>query len=206
MLWCLPTGNMAGYTAGSVVTGHRFRCSLERSMSRIVQKFGGTSVADVDRIKNVARRVGREVEAGNEVAVVVSAMAGVTNQLVGWTRETSRVHDAREYDVVVSSGEQVTAGLLALALQDIGIDARSWLGWQIPLRTDGVHGKARIEAIDTAELIRRFADGQVAVVAGFQGIGPDTRITTLGRGGSDTSAVALAAALGADRCDIFTDV
>jgi aspartate kinase len=175
-------------------------------MSRIVQKFGGTSVADVDRIKNVARRVGREVEAGNEVAVVVSAMAGVTNQLVGWTRETSRVHDAREYDVVVSSGEQVTAGLLALALQDIGIDARSWLGWQIPLRTDGVHGKARIEAIEVTEIRRRLAQGQVAVVAGFQGIGPRGRVTTLGRGGSDTSAVALAAALEADRCDIFTDV
>lgn len=175
-------------------------------MASIVQKFGGTSVADVDRIKRVAGRVKSEVEAGNEVAVVVSAMAGVTNQLVGWTRETSKVHDAREYDVVVSSGEQVTAGLLALALQDAGIDARSWLGWQIPLRTDGVHGKARIEAIDVAEIRRRMAGGQVAVVAGFQGIGPRGRITTLGRGGSDTSAVALAAALGAERCDIFTDV
>ena len=175
-------------------------------MTSIVQKFGGTSLADVDRIKRVARRVKSEVEAGNEVAVVVSAMAGVTNQLVGWTRETSNVHDAREYDVVVSSGEQVTAGLLALALQDAGIDARSWLGWQIPLRTDGVHGKARIEAIDITEIRRRMAGGQVAVVAGFQGIGPRGRITTLGRGGSDTSAVALAAALGAERCDIFTDV
>ncbi len=175
-------------------------------MSRIVQKFGGTSLADVDLIKNVARRVSGEVEIGNEVAVVVSAMAGVTNQLVDWTRETSRVHDAREYDVVVSSGEQVTAGLLALALQDLGVDARSWLGWQIPVRTDGVHGKARIETIDVAELRRRLARGQVAVVAGFQGIGPRGRITTLGRGGSDTSAVALAAALEADRCDIFTDV
>ncbi len=179
---------------------------FERGMTRIVQKFGGTSVADVSRIKNVARRVGREVDAGNEVAVVVSAMAGVTNQLVGWTRETSHVHDAREYDVVVSSGEQVTAGLLALALQDIGIDARSWLGWQIPLRTDGVHSKARIEAIEVTEIRRHLAQGQVAVVAGFQGIGPRGRITTLGRGGSDTSAVALAAALDADRCDIFTDV
>jgi aspartate kinase len=133
-------------------------------------------------------------------------MAGVTNQLVDWTRQSSLVHDAREYDVVVSSGEQVTAGLLALALQDLGVDARSWLGWQIPLRTDGVHGKARIEQIDVTELRRRLAQGQVAVVAGFQGIGPRGRITTLGRGGSDTSAVALAAALGADRCDIFTDV
>ncbi|HKM69828.1 MAG TPA: aspartate kinase [Stellaceae bacterium] len=175
-------------------------------MSRIVQKFGGTSLADVDLIKNVARRISGEVEIGNEVAVVVSAMAGVTNQLIDWTRETSRVHDAREYDVVVSSGEQVTAGLLALALQDLGVDARSWLGWQIPVRTDGVHGKARIETIDVAELRRRLARGQVAVVAGFQGIGPRGRITTLGRGGSDTSAVALAAALEADRCDIFTDV
>ena len=175
-------------------------------MSSIVQKFGGTSLADVDRIKNVARRVKREFDAGNEVAVVVSAMAGVTNQLVDWTRQSSLVHDAREYDVVVSSGEQVTAGLLALALQDLGIDARSWLGWQIPLRTDGVHGKARIEQIDVTELRHRLAQGQVAVVAGFQGIGPRGRITTLGRGGSDTSAVALAAALGADRCDIFTDV
>jgi aspartate kinase len=175
-------------------------------MTCIVQKFGGTSLADVDRIKRVALRVKREVEAGNEVAVVVSAMAGVTNQLVDWTRQTSQVHDAREYDVVVSSGEQVTAGLLALALQDVCVDARSWLGWQIPLRTDGVHGKARIEAIDVTEIRRRMAGGQVAVVAGFQGIGPRGRITTLGRGGSDTSAVALAAALGADRCDIFTDV
>src|SRR6267378_1268360 len=197
---------MAGGTTGSPVPAAGSDSLFERSMSRIVQKFGGTSVADVDRIKNVARRVGREVEAGNEVAVVVSAMAGVTNQLVGWTRETSRVHDAREYDVVVSAGEQVTAGLLALALQDLGIDARSWLGWQIPIRTDGVHGKARIEAIDVTEIRRRLAQGQVAVVAGFQGVGPRGRITTLGRGGSDTSAVALAAALEADRCDIFTDV
>jgi aspartate kinase len=175
-------------------------------MNRIVQKYGGTSLADVDRIKNVARRVRREVDTGNEVAVVVSAMAGVTNQLVAWTRQSSLVHDTREYDVVVSSGEQVTAGLLALALQDLRVDARSWLGWQIPLRTDGVHGKARIEQIDVTELRRRLGQGQVAVVAGFQGIGPRGRITTLGRGGSDTSAVALAAALAADRCDIFTDV
>jgi aspartate kinase len=175
-------------------------------MARIVQKFGGTSVRDIERIKNVALRVKRESDAGHEVAVVVSAMAGVTNQLVDWVGETSRLHDAREYDVVVASGEQVTAGLLALALQDLGVNARSWLGWQIPLRTDGVHGKARIAEIPTAELERRFKDGQVAVVAGFQGFGPDNRVTTLGRGGSDTSAVALAAALRADRCDIFTDV
>ena len=174
--------------------------------SRIVQKFGGTSVADVERIRNVARRVICEVDRGNEVAVVVSAMAGTTNQLIGWARETSRLHDAREYDVVISAGEQVTAGLLALALQDLGVDARSWLGWQLPIRTDGVHSKARIDAIDVAEIRRRLARGQVAVVAGFQGIGPRGRITTLGRGGSDTSAVALAAALQADRCDIFTDV
>jgi aspartate kinase len=175
-------------------------------MARIVQKFGGTSVAGIERIKNAARRVKREVDAGHEVAVVVSAMAGVTNQLVDWTREMSRLHDAREYDTVVASGEQVTAGLLALGLQDLGINARSWLGWQVPLKTDGVHGKARIRDIPTEELIRRMRDGQVAVLAGFQGVGPDHRITTLGRGGSDTSAVALAAALAADRCDIFTDV
>jgi aspartate kinase len=175
-------------------------------MARIVQKFGGTSVADIARIKSVAQRVKREVDAGSEVAVVVSAMAGATNQLVAWTSETSRLHDAREYDVVVASGEQVTAGLLALALQEIGVNARSWLGWQVPIRTDGVHGKARIQEIPTDDMIRRMGEGQVAVVAGFQGLGPDNRITTLGRGGSDTSAVALAAALRADRCDIFTDV
>ena len=175
-------------------------------MARIVQKFGGTSVADIARIKNVALRVKREVDAGNQVAVVVSAMAGVTNQLVDWTRQTCSLHDAREYDVVVASGEQVTSGLLALALQDIGVNARSWLGWQIPLRTDDVHGKARIGEIATDDIIRRMGEGQVAVVAGFQGLGPDNRITTLGRGGSDTSAVALAAALKAERCDIFTDV
>jgi aspartate kinase len=175
-------------------------------MARIVQKFGGTSVANIDRIKAVARRVKREVDAGHEVAVVVSAMAGTTDQLVQWTREINPFHDAREYDTVVASGEQVTAGLLALALQELGVNARSWLGWQVPIRTDGIHGKARILGIDTDLLQRRIAEGQVAVVAGFQGIGPDNRITTLGRGGSDTSAVALAAALGADRCDIFTDV
>jgi aspartate kinase len=175
-------------------------------MARIVQKFGGTSVADVDHIKRAALRVKAEVDAGNEVAVVVSAMAGATNQLVGWTRETSPFHDAREYDVVVSSGEQVTSGLMAIALQELGLSARSWLGWQVPVRTDGVHGKARIEAIETALIEERMRQGQIAVLAGFQGLGPDNRITTLGRGGPDTSAVALAAALGADRCDIFTDV
>jgi len=175
-------------------------------MARLVMKFGGTSVADIERVKNVARRVKREVDAGHEVAVVVSAMAGVTNQLVGWVNQLSPLHDAREYDTVVASGEQVTSGLVAIALQELGINARSWLGWQIPLETDGVHGKARIKRIDTTELKKRFADRQVAVVAGFQGLGPDSRITTLGRGGSDTSAVALAAAMGADRCDIYTDV
>ena len=176
------------------------------SRSRIVMKFGGTSVADVACIQRVAQRVKREVDAGHEVAVVVSAMAGATNQLVGWTSAIARLHDAREYDVVVSSGEQVTCGLLALALQQLDVPARSWLGWQIPVATDDIHGKARIERIDTAEMVKRFGDGQVAVVAGFQGLGTDNRITTLGRGGSDTSAVALAAALAADRCDIFTDV
>ena len=175
-------------------------------MGRIVQKFGGTSVADIERIKNAAQRVKREVDAGNEVAVVVSAMAGATNQLIEWTSSMSRLHDAREYDVVVASGEQVTAGLMALALQDLGVEARSWLGWQIPIHTDEVHGKARIGSIDTRELERRLAGGQVAVIAGFQGVGPRGRITTLGRGGSDTSAVAIAAALKAERCDIFTDV
>ncbi len=173
---------------------------------RIVMKFGGTSVADTDRIKVVAERIRREADQGHDVAVVVSAMAGTTNQLVEWTRSISRMHDAREYDVVVAAGEQVTAGLTALALQAIGVQARSWLGWQIPILTDDAHSKARIEAIETAELERRFAEGQVPVLAGFQGLGSDNRITTLGRGGSDTSAVALAAALRADRCDIFTDV
>ena len=169
-------------------------------------KFGGTSVADIERIKNVARRVKNETDAGNQVAVVVSAMSGVTNQLVGWVNQLSPLHDAREYDAVVATGEQVTSGLLAVALQEMGVNARSWQGWQIPLKTDGVHGKARIRQIDRDELDRRLDDGQVAVVAGFQGIGPDNRVTTLGRGGSDTSAVALAAALNAERCDIYTDV
>ena len=175
-------------------------------MVRLVQKFGGTSVADIDCIRAAARHVAAAVEAGNEVAVVVSAMAGTTDRLVAWTREISPVHDTREYDVVVSSGEQAAVGLMALALQAAGIDARSWLGWQIPIRTDDVHGRARIGDIEPDELLRRMAQGQVPVVAGFQGLSSAGRITTLGRGGSDTSAVALAAALGADRCDIFTDV
>ena len=168
-------------------------------------KFGGTSVADIARIRNVARHVEREVKAGHHVAVVVSAMSGTTDRLVGWCREAAAVHDAREYDAVVASGEQVTAGLLAIVLQDLGIPARSWQGWQIPLKTDGVHGAARIAGIDGDEIRKRMEQGQVAVIAGFQGIGPDRRITTLGRGGSDTSAVAVAAALDA-ACDIYTDV
>jgi len=175
-------------------------------MGRLVLKFGGTSVADVDRIRNVARKVAAETARGHEVAVVVSAMSGVTNHLVKHCTDISRLHDAREYDAVVASGEQVTAGLLAIALQAIGVQARSWQGWQIPLRTDDTHAKARILAIDTAELRRRMAGGEVPVVAGFQGVSSLGRITTLGRGGSDTSAVALAAALDADRCDIYTDV
>jgi aspartate kinase len=175
-------------------------------MARIVQKFGGTSVADIDRIKAVARRVKREFDAGNEVAVVVSAMAGVTNQLVGWTNAFGQLPDPQEYDVVVAAGEQVTAGLTALALQELGLQARSFMGWQVPIRTDTSHGKARIDAVPTSALLEGMQAGQIAVVAGFQGIGPEGRVTTLGRGGSDTSAVALAAALKADRCDIFTDV
>ena len=174
-------------------------------MGRLVMKFGGTSVADIARIRNVARHVEREVKAGHHVAVVVSAMSGTTDRLVGWCREAAAVHDAREYDAVVASGEQVTAGLLAIVLQDLGIPARSWQGWQIPLKTDGVHGAARIAGIDGEEIRKRMEQGQVAVIAGFQGIGPDRRITTLGRGGSDTSAVAVAAALDA-ACDIYTDV
>jgi aspartate kinase len=173
---------------------------------RIVMKFGGTSVADLARIRTVADRVKREVDAGHQVAVVVSAMSGVTNQLVAWCQDLSPLHDAREYDAVVATGEQVTSGLLAIALQNLGVEARSWQGWQIPIETDTAHGKARIEAIKGEELIRRMATSQVAVVAGFQGIAADNRVTTLGRGGSDTSAVALAAALKAERCDIYTDV
>ncbi len=175
-------------------------------MARIVQKFGGTSVADLDCIRNVAQRVKAEVDAGHEVAVVVSAMSGTTNRLVSWASDIGQLHDAREYDTIVASGEQVTVGLLAIALQNIGIDARSWLGWQIPIRSDNVHGAARIESIDGMAIINRMKNGQVAVIAGFQGITADGRITTLGRGGSDTSAVAVAAALEADRCDIYTDV
>ena len=175
-------------------------------MARIVQKFGGTSVGDIERIRHVAARVQREAAAGNEVAVVLSAMAGTTDQLVAWTREASPDADPREYDLVVSSGELVTIGLLAMILQDLGVPARSWTAWQLPIRTDGAHGNARIEGIDTAALEADLRQGRVAIVPGFQGVSPDGRIATLGRGGSDTSAVALAAALNADRCDIFTDV
>jgi len=175
-------------------------------MARIVLKFGGTSVGDIDRIKNVARKVEQEVKAGHQVAVVVSAMSGVTNQLVKYCNEIDKLHDAREYDAVVASGEQVTSGLLAIALQSIGIPARSWAGWQIPIYADDTHSKARIVSIDTTQMEKSMQTGEVAVVAGFQGVTKDGRIATLGRGGSDTSAVALAAAVKADRCDIYTDV
>jgi aspartate kinase len=175
-------------------------------MARLVMKFGGTSVADLDRIRNVALHVKREVDAGFQVAVVVSAMAGKTNELVALCRGASVLHDAREYDAIVASGEQVTSGLLAITLQAMGIDARSWQGWQIPIRTDHAHGSARIAEIDGSRVIAQMNEGRVAVIAGFQGIAPDGRISTLGRGGSDTSAVAVAAAIGAVRCDIYTDV
>jgi len=189
-------------------------------VSLFVLKFGGTSVADVERIRNVAAHVKREVDQGHACAVVVSAMAGQTNQLVAWVEEAwgfkqraqrnsapaTAAYDAREYDAVVASGEQVTSGLLALVLQSIGIAARSWQGWQIPVVTDGAHRAARITGVAVEGLKARMLEGEVAVVAGFQGLGPDNRISTLGRGGSDTSAVALAAALNADRCDIYTDV
>ncbi|MGH6923348.1 MAG: aspartate kinase [Propylenella sp.] len=175
-------------------------------MARLVMKFGGTSVGDLDRIRNVARHVEREVNAGHQVAVVVSAMAGETDKLVALCRSASILHDAREYDAVVSSGEQVTAGLLAIVLQNMGVNARSWLGWQLPVRTDSAHGAARITDIRSDMLLERLAQGQVAIIAGFQGLTPDNRISTLGRGGSDTSAVAVAAAIGAERCDIYTDI
>ncbi len=176
-------------------------------MARLVMKFGGTSVANLDRIKRAAKRIGVEVAKGYEVIVIVSAMSGKTNELVGWVNETSPLYDAREYDAIVSSGENVTAGLMALTLQEMGVPARSWQGWQVPLKTTDAHGAARIEEIPTDNLDAKFAEGmQVAVVAGFQGISPDGRITTLGRGGSDTTAVAFAAAFEAERCDIYTDV
>ncbi len=175
-------------------------------MARIVMKFGGTSVASIERIRGVAERVQAQVAAGDEVTVVVSAMAGQTDHLIGQVRQVGQLVDLREYDVVVSTGEQVTSGLLAITLQSLGVSARSWLGWQIPIRSDAAHGSARIEEIDVGRIAERLAEGQVAVVPGFQALDPQNRVTTLGRGGSDTSAVALAAALNAERCDIYTDV
>lgn len=179
----------------------------EKTMAVVVMKFGGTSVADVERIRNVARHVKREVDAGNKVAVVVSAMAGTTNQLVAWVKDASPNYDRREYDAVVASGEQITAGLLAIVLQSMGVTARSWQGWQIPIETSTAHGSARITNIDGGALRARIEGGEVAVITGFQGIEPGAqRIATLGRGGSDTSAVAVAVAVNADVCDIYTDV
>ncbi|MEL7213190.1 MAG: aspartate kinase [Pseudomonadota bacterium] len=176
-------------------------------MPVLVMKFGGTSVATLDRIKRAAKRVGVEVAKGYDVIVIVSAMSGKTNELVGWVNETSPLFDAREYDAVVSSGENVTAGLMSLTLQEMDVPARSWQGWQVPLKTTSAHASARIEEIPTDNISAKFAEGmRVAVVAGFQGISPEGRITTLGRGGSDTTAVAFAAAFGAERCDIYTDV
>ncbi len=175
-------------------------------MARIVMKFGGTSMAGIERIRNVANRVKREVDAGNQVAVVVSAMAGETDRLVNFCREASSLYDPREYDVVVSAGEQITSGLLAIALQAIGVPARSWLGWQLPIHTSDAHASARIEDIDTRALDAALSSGQVAVIPGFQGVAEGSRVSTLGRGGSDTSAVAVAAAMKAERCDIYTDV
>ncbi|NOD46880.1 MULTISPECIES: aspartate kinase [unclassified Ruegeria] len=176
-------------------------------MPLLVMKFGGTSVANLDRIRRAAKRIGVEVAKGYDVIVIVSAMSGKTNELVGWVNETSPLFDAREYDAVVSSGENVTAGLMALTLQEMDIPARSWQGWQVPLLTTSAHSQARIEEIPTENLNQKFGEGmKVAVVAGFQGLSPEGRITTLGRGGSDTTAVAFAAAFGAERCDIYTDV
>ena len=176
-------------------------------MPVVVMKFGGTSVATLDRIRRAAKRVGREVARGYDVIVIVSAMSGKTNDLVGWVNETAPLYDAREDDAVVSSGENVTAGLMAMTLQEMDVPARSWQGWQVPLRTTSAHGAARIEEIPPENIMSKFAEGmRVAVVAGFQGISPEGRITTLGRGGSDTTAVAFAAAFDAERCDIYTDV
>ena len=176
-------------------------------MPVLVMKFGGTSVATLDRIRRAAKRVGVEVSKGYDVIVIVSAMSGKTNELVGWVNETSPLYDAREYDAVVSSGENVTAGLMALTLQEMDIPARSWQGWQVPVKTTSAHSSARIEEIPSANITAKFAEGmKVAVVAGFQGVSPEGRITTLGRGGSDTTAVAFAAAFEAERCDIYTDV
>ncbi len=175
-------------------------------MARIVMKFGGTSMAGTERIRNVAARVKREVDAGNEVAVVVSAMAGETDRLVNFCREAAPLHDPREYDVVVASGEQVTSGLLAITLQALGVPARSWLGWQLPIRTSDAHASARIEDIETGALLASMQAGEVAVIPGFQGVTDEDRITTLGRGGSDTSAVAVVVFLVSESCEIYTDV
>ena len=201
---CQDNGIADEPASGYRTRAHRFRPA--GLMSRLVLKFGGTSVATVERIRNVARHVEREVKAGHQVAVVVSAMSGTTNQLVTWVKEASEFYDPREYDAVVASGEQVTSGLLAIVLQSAGIKARSWQGWQIPLNTDDSHGAASIADINGARLIAGMESGEVAVIAGFQGVAANARITTLGRGGSDTSAVAIAAAIKADRCDIYTDV
>lgn len=175
-------------------------------MGLLVLKFGGTSVATVPAIENVANKVAAEIARGHKVAVVVSAMTGVTNQLVKYCTEVSEIYDPREYDAIVASGEQVTSGLLALALQKRGVPARSWQGWQVPIMTNDVHAKARIKSVETGMLRESLDRGEVAVIAGFQGLAGDGRISTLGRGGSDTSAVAVAAALKAERCDIYTDV
>ena len=179
---------------------------IENKMPIIVQKFGGTSVADIERIQNVAQKVKAEVDLGNQVVVIVSAMAGVTNQLIDWVNAAVSDHNSQEYDVIVSTGEQVTSGLLALCLQNINVDARSWMSWQIPFQTDDNHSKARITDIGTTAIKNSLSSNVVAVIPGFQGISSDNRLTTLGRGGSDTTAVALAAALKAHRCDIYTDV
>ena len=203
MLHAIPTATSDSPRRSALRAGRGQRYSL---VARIVQKFGGTSVADLDRIRNAAGRVKRAVDAGDQVAVVVSAMSGETNRLVDLVRAASQLHDTREYDAVVASGEQVTAGLMALVLQEMGVPARSFLGWQIPLLTDGLHGRARIMDVEGGLLMERLGQGQVAVIAGFQGVSPENRITTLGRGGSDTTAVALAAAIKADRCEIYTDV
>ena len=175
-------------------------------MARIVMKFGGTSMAGIERIRHVANLVKREAEQGNQVAVVVSAMAGETDRLVQLCREASSLYDPREYDVVVASGEQVTSGLLAITLQGMGINARSYMGWQLPIRTSQAHAAAVIDGIDAKVLEKVFAGGGIAVIPGFQGVTEEGHVTTLGRGGSDTSAVAIAAAMKADRCDIYTDV
>ena len=203
---CRVAGRLSKPYVWRAATGRDEQNQTRGSMALLVMKFGGTSVADLACIRNVARHVKRETDAGNGCAVVVSAMAGHTNQLVEWTREASVLHDAREYDAIVSSGEQITSGLLAIILQSMGVSARSWQGWQIPIHTSDAHGAARITKIAADEIKKRMLAGEVAVVAGFQGIAPDNRIATLGRGGSDTSAVALAAALDAGRCDIYTDV